>query len=231
MLSISNIIAGVAGQTPKGPAYYSYSCQPGMKKSQYPAAQGAVGQSVGGLLCNSDGYLELARPSIKQLCIPGEGGVYIQNDLSQGVATCGTCYPGDESMTDATWAAPGAKVPVWNPNQSSYFKWKDMKTSAQYYINPAGVPVEKACIWGSAASTPNTGNWAAVNLGVGMDDNGITYISLFLNKPTSNAQPDFNMEVLGGNSPCGFKDGAWIGGSDGCTTGLAKGQTATVRFY
>ena len=77
-----------------------------------------------------------------------------------------------------------------------------------------------ACIWKSDVSPDDRGNWAPVIAGVGMDDNGITYISLFLNKPTSSAQPDFNMEIIGGNTKCGYHNGEWFGGNGGCTVSL-----------
>ncbi|OAA79939.1 SUN domain-containing protein [Akanthomyces lecanii RCEF 1005] len=230
-LSFDNIVDAIAGQGCSPGDMCSYACKPGYQKSQWPKAQGATGQSVGGLYCNSDGYLELTRPSVKQICTAGEGGVSIKNDLDEVVATCRTSYPGSENMNIPTVAEPGQTVPLTNPSQSGYYQWKNMKTSAQYYINPKGVAAEDACIWKSPVSPNDRGNWAAVIAGVGMADDGVTYISLFLNKPTSSAQPDFNMEIIGGNSKCGYHNGQWTGGTDGCTTGVAKGQTATIRYY
>ncbi|OAR01988.1 hypothetical protein LLEC1_00084 [Akanthomyces lecanii] len=230
-LSFDNIVAAIAGETCSPGDMCSYACNPGFQKSQWPSKQGATGQSVGGIYCNSDGYLELTRTSVKQLCTAGEGGVSIKNDLDEVVATCRTDYPSSENMNIPTVAEPGQTVPLTNPSQSGYYQWQDMKTSAQYYINPKGVAAKDACLWKSPVSPDDRGNWAAVIAGVGMADDGITYISLFLNKPTSSAQPDFNMEIIGGNSQCGYHNGAWIGGSGGCTTGVAKGKTATIRYY
>ncbi|ATY62092.1 SUN domain-containing [Cordyceps militaris] len=230
-LSFDNIVEAIAGQGCTPGDMCSYACKPGYQKSQWPASQGATGQSVGGVYCNSNGYLELTRPSVKQLCTAGEGGVFIKNDLDDVVATCRTNYPGNENMNIPTVAEAGQTVPLTNPSQSGYYQWKNMKTSAQYYINPKGVAAKDGCIWKSPTSPDDRGNWAAAIAGVGMADDGITYISLFLNKPTSSAKPDFNMEIIGGNSKCGYHNGQWIGGTDGCTTGLAKGQTATIRYY
>lgn len=230
-LSFDNIVEAVAGQGCSSSDMCSYACKPGYQKSQWPEIQGATGQSVGGLYCNSNGYLELTRPSVKQLCTAGEGGVFIKNDLDDEVATCRTNYPGNENMNIPTVAKAGETVPLTNPSQSGYYQWKNMKTSAQYYINPKGVAAKDACIWKSPISPSDRGNWAAVVAGVGMADDNITYISLFLNKPTSSAKPDFNMEIIGGNTKCGYHNGEWIGGTDGCTTALDKGQTATIRYY
>ncbi|KAM3426086.1 hypothetical protein MY4824_010099 [Beauveria thailandica] len=229
--SFDNIVEATAGQGCSPGDMCSYACKPGYQKSQWPEIQGATGQSVGGLYCNSTGYLELTRPSVKQLCTPGEGHVFIKNDLDDQVATCRTNYPGNENMNIPTVAKAGETVPLTNPSQSGYYQWKNKKTSAQYYINPKGVAAKDACIWKSPISPSDRGNWAAVVCGVGKDESGITFLSLFPNKPTSSAKPDFNMEIIGGNSKCGYHNGQWIGGTDGCTTALENGQTATIRFY
>ncbi|KAM3548205.1 hypothetical protein ARSEF4850_009547 [Beauveria asiatica] len=229
--SFDNIVEATAGQGCSPGNMCSFACKPGFQQSQWSESQGAAGQSVGGLYCNSEGHLELTRPSVKQLCTPGEGHVFIKNDLDDQVAACRTNYPGNEIMNIPTVAKAGETVPLTNPSQSEYYQWKNMKTSAQYYINPKGVAAKDGCIWKSPISPSDRGNWAPVIAGVGKDVTNITYISLFQNKPTSSAKPDFNMEIIGGNSKCGYHNGQWIGGTDGCTTGLDDGQTATIRFY
>lgn len=251
-LSISNIITGIAGDNCKPNTMCSYACKPGYQKSQWSSAQGNTGQSVGGLYCNPDGYLELTRPSVKTLCTAGEGGVEIQNDLNELVSTCRTEYPGTEAMVIPTVAKAGQTVPLTNPLQSGYYQWQQKMTSAQYYVNPKGVTPEEGCLWTSPQDSDKRGNWAAVIVGVGMVDDGTTFISIFENKPTSSAKPDFNIEIVGGNSDCAYRNGVWYGGSsDGCTvsfffsfsslfahanlrfyqTGLAKGKKATIRYY
>ena len=76
-------------------AMCSYACPPGYQKSQWPSVQGATGQSVGGLSCNSDGKLALTNPGLsKNLCIQGTGAVTVQNKMSNNAAICRTDYPG-----------------------------------------------------------------------------------------------------------------------------------------
>lgn len=229
--AINNIITGITGDTCKPGTMCSYACKPGYQKSQWPQAQGLTGQSIGGLWCNSDGYLELTRPEVKQICIPGQGGVFVKNELNQVVTLCRTDYPGTEGMYIPTEAQPGQTLPVTNPSQSSYYSWQGKMTSAQYYINPAGMGKDKACIWGTASSTPDSGNWAALNAGVGQAPDGTTFVSVFLNKPTSNASPTYNVAIEGGNSVCKYENGQWYGGDGGCTTGVAPGGKATIRYY
>ncbi|KAJ6786860.1 hypothetical protein PWT90_00001 [Aphanocladium album] len=226
-----NIVTGITGEDCTPGAFCNYACKSGSQMMQWPSLQGSTGQSIGGLYCNDDGYLELTRPSFKRLCEEAEGGVVIQNDLVELVSICKTLYPGTESMVIPTVAQPGQQIPVTNPNQETYYKWKDMKTTSQYYINPKGVKPEDACVWKSSTCPDRCGNWAPINLGVGMD-NGVTYVSIFQNLPTSNAQLDFNIELMGGNSACKYENGQWSSGSStGCTTAAPKGQTITVRFY
>jgi SUN family beta-glucosidase len=76
-------------------AFCSYACPDGTLKVQWPAEQGATGQSVGGLYCNN-GKLHLTNPAYKTLCATGSSNinVYVQNKLSQNVAICRTNYPG-----------------------------------------------------------------------------------------------------------------------------------------
>lgn len=91
---INDIVTAVAGDTCKDGAMCSYACPPGYQKSQWPSTQGATGQSVGGIECRN-GKLHLTNPSLsKKLCIPGVGGVHVQNTLGETVAVCRTDYPG-----------------------------------------------------------------------------------------------------------------------------------------
>lgn len=57
------------------------------------------------------------------------------------------CDPGTEQVL----AAPDADVP-------GAFTWRGGATSAQYYVNNAGVSVKDGCVWGQ--STGIVGNWA-----------------------------------------------------------------------
>lgn len=91
---IDTAVPGGKGCTPG--AMCSYACPAGYQKSQWPSAQGATGQSVGGLQCNQNGKLSLTNPGLsKTLCIRGTGAVTVQNKLSTNAAICRTDYPGN----------------------------------------------------------------------------------------------------------------------------------------
>ncbi len=229
---ISTVPVGSGGGcTPK--SYCSYACPAGYQKSQWPAAQGNTGQSIGGLYCNANGMLELSRPSVKQLCIGGTGQVKVTNKLSTNVAICRTDYPGTESETVGMNTESGQTYELTCPDASNYYMHEGSFTSAQYYINPSGVSMEMGCQWqtedvkGSWHGAPgNIGNWAPVNLGVGKGPAGTTYISLIPNKPTNlYGTLDFNIAIKGDVSgQCEYKNGQFYnnGNADpsGCTVSL-----------
>ncbi|CEJ90190.1 hypothetical protein VHEMI05989 [[Torrubiella] hemipterigena] len=231
--AISKIITGIAGDNCSKGSTCSYACPHGYQKSQWPASQGATGQSIGGIYCNADGKLVLTRPEVKTLCIPGEGGVSIQNDLNEFVATCRTDYPGTESMVIPAGANPGETIPLTNPSQKNYYFWKGLTTSAQYYVNPRGFSLSEGCRWVSPKGPTRAGNWAPMNLGTSVSTDGNTYISIFDNAPTSSAKLDFNVEIIGDVSvKCSYKNGVYYGGSaTGCTTTIPKGGKAIVRYF
>ncbi|KAH8885155.1 SUN-domain-containing protein, partial [Thozetella sp. PMI_491] len=217
-VKINNIVAGIAGEGCIQGSFCSYACPPGYQKTQWPeTSQGATGQSIGGLWCNSDGMLELTRPSYTKLCEPGVGGVTIQNKLSGSAAVCRTDYPASENMVIPIDTKPGNSYPLTNPDSNTYYVWEGKVTTAQYYVNPLNVAVADACCWTSPTNPDSAGNWAPLNIGLGRAADGNTYISLFANLPTSSAKLDFNIEILGGNAPCWYKDGAYYNGGTGCT--------------
>ena len=77
------------------PAMCSYACPPGYQKSQWPSTQGQNGESVGGIMCGTDGKLHLTNAGLsKNLCIQGTGKVSVKNTLSTNAAICRTDYPG-----------------------------------------------------------------------------------------------------------------------------------------
>lgn len=231
-LSISSIITGVTGDKCSPGCMCSYSCPPGYQKTQWSKAQGATKQSIGGLYCNADGFLELTRDGFSTLCEPGAGGVTIKNDLNEVVSTCRTDYPGTENMVLPLEAQPGSTVEVTNPIQDKYYIWDGKGTSAQYYINKKGLSAADSCVWTCAKDPLGCGNWAPAILGVGQAADGITYISIFQNLPTSTAKLDFNIEITGDvTTKCAYSNGNWIGGSNGCTTGMKKGGKAVVRYF
>lgn len=191
---VSDIVTAVTGDTCHDNSMCSYACPPGYQKSQWPSTQGATGQSVGGLQCKN-GKLHLTNPDLsKKICIPGTGGVMVRNKLPEQVAVCRTDYPGTESETIPLHSTPGSERPLTCPNGAEYFKWQGKTTSAQYYVNNKGVPVEKGCQWGDGSEP--IGNWAPMNLGVGYSA-GSTWLSMFKNVPTTDADLNFKIKLVG----------------------------------
>lgn len=217
---IETVISGSGGGCTKN-SFCSYACPAGYQKSQWPTAQGSTGQSIGGLWCNSDGYLELANSDEEYICIPGTGGVEVSNKLSKNVCVCRTDYPGTESETIALDTQPGQTYPLTCPDASTYYKWENAGTSAQYYINPQGVSASEACTWSSAGS--NCGNWAPVNAGVGKGTDGVTYLSIFPNAPTNpDGTLDYTIKITGDVSDdCSYSSGTYTmngnASPNGCT--------------
>ncbi|KAG8626416.1 hypothetical protein KVT40_005361 [Elsinoe batatas] len=216
--------------------FCSYACPAGYQKTQWPALQGLTAQSVGGLLCQ-DGKLRLTNSALsKKLCMRGTDAVKVEvvNKLGQQVSVCRTDYPGTESETVPVNVGPNESSELTCPDENSYYKWLGQGTSAQYYVNPAGVGVEDACKWGNGG---NTGNWAPLNLGAGYS-NGMAYISMFPNKPTTNEALDFKVTLTGGDmgQSCVYANGQFTssvvaGGSNnaGCTLSASSG-TLTYTF-
>ncbi|KAI2613551.1 SUN-domain-containing protein [Hypoxylon fragiforme] len=214
-----------------GAGFYSYACPEGYVKSQWPSAQGATKQSVGGLYCNDDGYLELTRTESTKLCEQGIEGITIKNDLTSNVAICRTDYPGTESMVIPVDSQPGTSRALANVASANYYHWDNKATTLQYYINQPGVSVEDGCVWDCATDHDECGNWAPAILGVGKAADGNTYISLFPNLPTSTAKPNMNIEITGDVSiPCYFKNGVFAVSDTGCTTAIPNGGKAVVTF-
>ncbi|EEH35852.1 SUN domain protein (Uth1) [Paracoccidioides lutzii Pb01] len=229
--SVSDIRTGIKGDKCEDGAMCSYACPPGYQKSQWPSTQGATGQSVGGLRC-SDGKLYLTNPTLsKKLCIKGAGGVQVKNTMDKVVAVCRTDYPGTESETIPLSSNPGSTLELTCPDAGSYYKWKGMDTSAQYYVNPKGVSIQEGCQWGDGSKP--TGNWAPVNLGVGRK-NGAVWISIFQNKPTTNKKLNFKVEIVGDNlgGKCKYENGMYHGATgsneDGCTVQVMSGMATFV---
>lgn len=185
-----------------------YACPEGYDGAQWPEeAQGATGQSIGGLWCGSDNKLYLTRPdSSSKLCQKGAGGVQINNKLSDKVTFCKTLYPGTESMVIPTVVESGSTAELYNPYQNMSYSWEGASTSAQYYINLKGLSEDIACVWDSPDPySENAGNWAGLNLGTSVDDDGVTFLSIFHNTPTSDAPLDYNIKLSGDiTSDCSY---------------------------
>ncbi|KAI4203683.1 MAG: hypothetical protein LQ350_001684 [Teloschistes chrysophthalmus] len=235
---VVDIVTGIAGgKGCSSGAMCSYACPPGYQKSQWPSTQGAVGQSVGGLLCNSDGKLELTNPGLsKTLCIKGTGATKVQNKLKTNAAICRTDYPGTEDETVPLNTQPGSVSPLTCPDSNTYFKHDGDATSAEYYVNNRGVPVHEACTWNSDGS--GKGNWAPTYFGVGQDPHGKTWLSISStkqNNPKSYTPLDYVAEIVGDNlsGKCRLKDGKYCAGDNyddcndtGCTVELMSGEAS-----
>lgn len=227
---IENTDTSTGGSCQEG-SYCSYACQPGMSKTQWPSEQPSDGRSVGGLLCK-DGYLYRSNTNTDYLCEWGYDAAVVVSELSQGVAICRTDYPGTENMDIPTFVDAGASVPLTVVDQDSYYQWQGKQTSAQYYVNNAGVSVEDGCVWGTAGS--GVGNWAPLNFGAG-STNGITYLSLIPN-PNNKESLNYNVKLVADgadsvvNGECVYENGSYSGGSDGCTVAVTSGRAKFVLY-
>ncbi|RAH71843.1 SUN family protein UTH1 [Aspergillus aculeatinus CBS 121060] len=229
---VTEITTGVSGDSCTNGAMCSYACPAGYQKSQWPSTQGSTGQSVGGIQCKN-GKLYLTNTSLsKKLCIEGTGGVHVQNTLGESVAVCRTDYPGTESETIPLHLGDNTLQPLTCPDGETYYKWEGKVTSAQYYVNPKGVSTEKGCQWGNGSEA--IGNWAPINLGVGVNDG--KWLSIFQNSPTTTEKLDYNVKIEGDNlsGSCKYEDGVFYSESgtndSGCTVEVVSGS-ATYVFY
>lgn len=216
----------------KDGSYCSYACQPGMSKTQWPSSQPSDGRSIGGLYCK-DGLLYRSNTDSDYLCEWGEPSAYVVSELSQDVAICRTDYPGTENMVIPTYVGAGKSEPLTVVDQDSYYTWRGMKTSAQYYVNNAGVSLEDGCVWGDAGS--GIGNWAPLNFGAGYTG-GISYLSLIPN-PNNKDSLNFNVKIVASDSSsvvqgeCYYEDGKYNGnGADGCTVAVTSGSAHFVLY-
>ncbi|KAK6202803.1 septation protein SUN4 precursor [Scheffersomyces amazonensis] len=223
---------GSTGGPCKEGSYCSYACQSGMSKTQWPSAQPANGVSVGGLLCKG-GFLYKSNPSNSYLCEWGVNKAQVVSELSQSVAICRTDYPGTENMVIPTVVNGGATSPITVVDQATYYTWRGGSTSAQYYVNNAGVSYTDGCIWGTPGS--GIGNWAPLNFGAGYA-NGIAYLSLIPN-PNNYSPLNFNVKIVAADSSstvsgqCVYENGKYNGdGTDGCTVGVTAGSANYVLY-
>jgi hypothetical protein len=157
------------------------------------------------------------------------------------VAICRTDYPGTESETVAMNAVAGQTEQLTCPDATDYYMWNNMFTSAQYYVNPKGVPTSIACQWQNSdtpgdwyGSPGNVGNWSPVILGVGKGPTGETFISIFQNAPTNpSGILDFNIKITGGVSgDCKYEKGKYYNNGvvspTGCTVSLGNKKGVNI---
>lgn len=222
--SIMNSDAGTSESCVDG-YYCSYACQAGMSKTQWPSTQPASGATVGGLYCKN-GFLYRSNTDTDYLCAWDQPTAFFKSSLDQDVAICRTDYPGSENMNVPTLLEANSTAPASVVESETYFKWQGGSTSAQYYVNNAGVSIQDGCIWGDATS--KVGNWAPVVIGSGMTG-GVTYLSLIPN-PNNGDAPNYNIEIKGVGSAatvgsCSYVNGEYEGGngSDGCTFSVTSG--------
>ncbi|KAF8545369.1 protein UTH1 [Trichophaea hybrida] len=206
-------------------ALCSYACPAGYSKAQWPDVQPASGESYGGLQCK-DGKLHRTRTHYKKLCQIGKGTASVVNKLDQLVAFCRTDYPGSENMVVPLNCSPGSSQDLTVPDAANSYIWRGGVTSAQYYINNAGVGLEDGCIWG----TPNggKGNWSPLVVGAGYR-NGKTWLSIAPN--TLNREPaNFNMKIVADDGAkiseeCKYENGKFSNGNpNGCTVAIEDGS-------
>lgn len=227
---VENTDTSTGGSCKEG-SYCSYSCQPGMSKTQWPSDQPSDGRSVGGLLCKN-GYLYRSNTDADYLCEWGVEAAYVVSKLSKGVAICRTDYPGTENMVIPTYVEGGSSLPLTVVDQDTYFTWEGKKTSAQYYVNNAGVSVEDGCIWGTSGS--GIGNWAPLNFGAG-STGGVTYLSLIPNPNNSDAL-NYNVKIVAADDSsnvigeCVYENSEFSGGADGCTVSVTSGKAHFVLY-
>ncbi|PUU81384.1 hypothetical protein B9Z19DRAFT_1099792 [Tuber borchii] len=209
-------------------AYCSYACPPGYSKAQWPADQPASGESIGGLLCKN-GKLTLTRSDFKYLCEAGAPGISIKNELSDEVSVCRTDYPGCEGMVIPLQCDPGTEQVLTAPDADTpgAFTWRGGATSAQYYVNNAGVSIKDGCVWGQ--STGIVGNWAPYIFGAGKKGNKI-WISVSKN-PNNSGPANYNVSIVGGTGSCECTMGVCQDNGAGCTVAVDPGQKAYFRLW
>lgn len=228
---IYNSDTSTGGSCSEG-SYCSYSCQPGMSKTQWPSDQPSSGVSVGGLYCKG-GKLYRSNSDASNLCVWGVDSSVVVSKLSEDVAICRTDYPGTENMVIPTIVGAGSTAALTCVDQSSYYVWNGKKTSAQYYVNNAGVSQADGCVWGESGS--GVGNWAPLNFGAGYVD-GVAYLSIIPN-PNNKSAANFNVKIVADgddsvvNGECVYENGSYNGsGSDGCTVAVTKGRAKFVLY-
>lgn len=222
---------GSTGGTCKEGSYCSYACQSGMSKTQWPSNQPSNGVSIGGLLCKN-GLLYKTSDS-DYLCEWGQDKAIVVSELSDTVAICRTDYPGTENMVIPTVVGAGQTSPLTVVDESTYYQWQGKPTSAQYYVNKAGVDWTQGCTWGSAGT--DYGNWAPLNFGAGYV-NGIAYLSLIPN-PNNKDDLGYKVKIVADSDDavvsgqCVYSNGQYNGGgTQGCTVGVTKGRAKFVLY-
>ncbi|POS82968.1 hypothetical protein EPUL_005510 [Erysiphe pulchra] len=228
-------------------SYCPYACPPGKVMAQWnPNAKAyTYPQSMdGGLYCDHDGQVKKPFPE-KPYCVPGTGGVGAHNKIGKGVSFCQTVLPGGESMLIPTHVEDSTELAVPGTNY-----W--CKTAAHYYINPPGVSVEEACVWGDESKP--VGNWSPYVAGANTDESGKTFVKvgwnpIFTGSALSRTPPQFGVKITcdGGGcngTPCSIDPAVGgvgnvqsatkatgAGGADFCVVTVPKGSKANIEVF
>lgn len=209
----------------------AYACKPGYGETQWPQASGPNGESIGGLYCNDKGMLEMTNPRWNELCRPSAANVKIENRLGDVISTCRTAYPGNEAMVIPAIAPANSEIALFTPLETDYISPQGGKTSAHYYVNNAGVSVEKACVWESTPELKDSaGDISPVVIGAGVAaDTGITFLSISKNHKCE-SKLNFNIFITGHvGADCWYVDGK-MPKPEGCTAAIEPGKSATFVY-
>jgi len=230
-------------------ALCNYACPAGYSKAQWPEVQPASGESMGGLKCKN-GKLYKTNSSYNKLCRAGKGTAKVVNKLDKHVAICRTDYPGtnlppltlwhyahfrsgSENMVVPLSCTPGSKQELTVPEASNSYVWQGKSSSAQYYVNNAGISLEDGCQWGTPGG--GLGNWSPVVIGAGFSD-GKTWLSISQN--SLNSEPlNYNIRIVAEDGSkvsgdCCYENGKFTNGeSVGCTVAVDNGGSARFELY
>ncbi|TQS35677.1 hypothetical protein Golomagni_03896 [Golovinomyces magnicellulatus] len=228
-------------------SYCPYACPSGKVMAQWnPEAKAyTYPQSMdGGLYCDHDGKIKKPFPE-KPYCVSGTGGVEAHNKIGMGVSFCQTVLPGNEAMLIPTHVEDSTELAVPGTNY-----W--CNTAAHYYINPPGVGVEDACIWGDGSKP--VGNWSPYVAGANTDESGKTFVKvgwnpIYTGSSLSGTPPEFGVRIVCekgdcNGTPCSIDpstDGiggvmsadksSGAGGASFCVVTVPKGSKANIEVF
>ncbi|KAI6244528.1 hypothetical protein HI914_07515 [Erysiphe necator] len=228
-------------------SYCPYACPSGMVMAQWnPNAKAyTYPQSMdGGLYCDQYGQVKKPFPD-KPYCVSGTGGVGAHNKVGKGVSFCQTVLPGGESMLIPTHVENLTDLAVPGTNY-----W--CKTAAHYYINPPGVKVEEACVWGD--ETKPVGNWSPYVAGANTDESGQTFVKvgwnpIFTGSKLSSTPLQFGVKITCDGTGCNgipctidpavggvgkvqsINKSTGAGGADFCVVTVPKGIKANIEVF
>ncbi|AAS52372.1 AEL312Cp [Eremothecium gossypii ATCC 10895] len=228
-----------------------YACPAGQLMGQWNPQVTAYtypGSMEGGLFCDESGNLQTPYPD-KPYCYDGKGTVIAENKAGADVAFCQTVLPGNEEMLIPTLVGGGSSQTLAVPGTDYW-----AGTAAHYYVNPPGVSVKDACIWGTKENA--RGNWAPYVTGANQDAEGNTFVTVGWNPiylepetPFRNVKPSYGLRIVCDNEedcvglPCGIdpsvngvneiqgSGSTGAGGANFCVVTAKKGAKARVEVF